>query len=43
MIICAGSIFVDYISKIDKFPKKPINDLSSGIDRTLGGTAGYQH
>ena len=31
MIICAGSIFADYISKIDKFPKKPIKVLSSGI------------
>ena len=39
MIICAGSIFADYISKIDKFPKKPIKVLSSGIDRRLGGSA----
>ena len=39
MIICAGSIFTDYISKIDKFPKKPIKVLSSGLDRRLGGSA----
>ena len=39
MIICAGSIFVDNISKIEKFPKKPIKVLSSGIDRRLGGSA----
>ena len=29
----------NYISKIDKFPKKPIKVLSSGIDRRLGGSA----
>ena len=39
MIICAGSIFVDYISKIEKFPKKPIKVLSKGIDKRLGGSA----
>ena len=39
MIICAGSIFADYISKIEKFPKKPIKVLSSSIDRRLGGSA----
>ncbi len=39
MIICAGSIFADYISKIEKFPKKPIKVLSSNIDRRLGGSA----
>ena len=39
MIICAGSIFTDYISRIDKFPKKPIKVLSRGIDKRLGGSA----
>ena len=39
MIICAGSIFTDYISRIDKFPKKPIKVLSKGIDKRLGGSA----
>ena len=39
MIICAGSIFADYISKIEKFPKKPIKVLSSSIDIRLGGSA----
>ena len=39
MIICAGSIFSDYISSIDYFPKKPIKVLSKGIDRRLGGSA----
>ena len=39
MIICAGSIFIDYISRIDKFPKKPIKVLSRGIDKRLGGSA----
>ena len=39
MIICAGSIFADYISKIEKFPKKPIKVLSKGIDKRLGGSA----
>ena len=38
-IICAGSIFTDYISRIDKFPKKPIKVLSRGIDKRLGGSA----
>jgi len=39
MIICAGSIFSDYISSIDYFPKKPIKVLSRSIDRRLGGSA----
>ena len=39
MIICAGSIFTDYISRINKFPKKPIKVLSRGIDKRLGGSA----
>ena len=39
MIICAGSIFSDYISSIDYFPKKPIKVLSKGIDKRLGGSA----
>ena len=39
MIICTGSIFTDYISRINKFPKKPIKVLSSGIDKRLGGSA----
>ena len=39
MIICAGSIFTDYISRIEKFPKKPIKVLSRGIDKRLGGSA----
>ena len=39
MIICAGSIFIDNISRIDKFPKKPIKVLSRGIDKRLGGSA----
>ena len=39
MIICAGSIFSDYISSIDYFPKKPIKVLSKGIYRRLGGSA----
>ncbi len=39
MIICVGSIFADYISKIDHFPKKPIKVLSRGIDKRLGGSA----
>ena len=39
MIICAGSIFLDNISRIDQFPKKPIKVLSKGIDKRLGGSA----
>ena len=39
MIICAGSIFLDNISRIDQFPKKPIKVLSKGIDQRLGGSA----
>ena len=39
MIICAGSIFLDYISRIDQFPKKPIKVLSKSIDQRLGGSA----
>ena len=39
MIICAGSIFLDNISRIDQFPKKPIKVLSNGIDKRLGGSA----
>ncbi len=39
MIICAGSIFLDNISRIDQFPKKPIKVLSRGIDKRLGGSA----
>ena len=39
MIICAGSIFLDNISRIDHFPKKPIKVLSRGIDKRLGGSA----
>ena len=39
MIICAGSIFLDNISRIDQFPKKLIKVLSKGIDKRLGGSA----
>ncbi len=39
MIICAGSIFLDNISRINQFPKKPIKVLSKGIDQRLGGSA----
>ena len=39
MIICAGSIFLDNISRIDQFPKKPIKVLSKGIEQRLGGSA----
>ena len=39
MIICAGSIFLDNISRIDESPKKPIKVLSKGIDKRLGGSA----
>ncbi len=39
MIICAGSIFLDHISKINKFPRKPIKVLSYGIEKRLGGSA----
>ena len=39
MIICVGSIFLDNISRIDQFPKKPIKVLSKGIDQRLGGSA----
>ena len=39
MIICAGSIFLDNISRIDQFPKKPIKVLSKSIDQRLGGSA----
>ena len=39
MIICVGSIFLDNISRIDQFPKKPIKVLSKGIDKRLGGSA----
>ena len=39
MIICAGSIFLDNISRIDQFPKKPIKVLSKGIYKRLGGSA----
>ena len=39
MIICAGSIFLDNISRIDQFPKKPIKVLSKGIEKRLGGSA----
>ena len=39
MIICVGSIFLDNISRIDQFPKKPIKVLSNGIDKRLGGSA----
>ena len=39
MIICAGSIFLDNISRIDQFPKKLIKVLAKGIDKRLGGSA----
>ena len=39
MIICVGSIFIDNISRINHFPKKPIKVLSKGIDKRLGGSA----
>ena len=43
MIICAGSIFTDYISRINKFPKKPIKVLSRGIDiKEIGLVINYE-
>ena len=39
MIICAGSIFLDNISRINNFPKKPIKVLSKGVYKRLGGSA----
>ena len=39
MIISVGSIFLDNISRINQFPKKPIKVLSKGIDKRLGGSA----
>jgi len=34
MIICVGSVFVDHISSIDTFPKKPIKVLAIEILET---------
>ncbi len=39
MIICVGSVFLDHIMKIDKFPKKPIKILANNIEKRLGGSA----
>ena len=39
MIICVGSVFVDHISSIDSFPKKPIKVLANNIYKRLGGSA----
>ena len=39
MIICVGSIFLDNISRINNFPKKPIKVLSKGVYKRLGGSA----
>jgi len=39
MIICVGSVFLDHIIKINKFPKKPIKIVANKIERRLGGSA----
>ena len=39
MIICVGSVFLDHIIKIDKFPKKPIKIIANNIEKRLGGSA----
>ena len=39
MIICVGSVFLDHIIQIDKFPKKPIKILANNIEKRLGGSA----
>ena len=39
MIICVGSVFVDHVTSIDSFPKKPIKILANNIDKRLGGAA----
>ncbi|MDC0161593.1 carbohydrate kinase family protein [bacterium] len=39
MIYSVGSIFLDYIIKINSFPKKPIKILAKGIEKRLGGSA----
>ena len=39
MIVCAGSIFLDHVSKVEKLPKKPIKIISKMLERRLGGSA----
>ena len=39
MIICVGSVFLDHIIQIDKFPKTPIKILANNIEKRLGGSA----
>ena len=39
MITCVGSVFLDRVVKIDRFPEKPIKILAKGLEKRLGGPA----